>query len=241
MHGSGASKVSLISRAPRAPDPGDGVTVTERTIARNEARDAILETAVSQLAQVGAAGVHPQDICEQLGLSKALVNYHFGNRDGLIAEAIVVGWERYIAHLTASAYEAGPDPVQRLLAWVRGMVSWSRENPGLAAAVNFPHMGTGIPEPIDPALAQRLNCAGARGLETLTTLVAEARRSLAPEGEDDPGSDKLDAALISWVTLGMSVWAAGEHLPTRQLQVAEFLPAAQDHLDGVIVSLLSRP
>ena len=42
-------------------------------------------------------------------MSKALVNYHFGGREGLIAEAMVVGYEGYVALLMQAAEAAGPE------------------------------------------------------------------------------------------------------------------------------------
>ena len=249
-----------------------GERVSTRSVARNEAREAILEAAVDRLASAGPTGVHPQDLCEELGLSKALVNYHFGNRDGLIAEAMVVGYERYVDHLAESAAAAGPDPLDRLVAWVEAQIHWTAANTGLAAALNFPHHAAGVPDPMDPALAQRLHDAGARNLGVLIGLVGEVRAQLRPgragvvpggsrpeavieaavdatrqsaeagrtPNEDELAASAMDAAIIGWTTLGMSVWVSGEHLPTRQLQVREFLPTAQQHFRDLIVAMLSR-
>ena len=215
--------------------------MSERTIARNEARDAILESAVSRLATCGPAGVHPQDICEELGLSKALVNYHFGNRDGLIAEAIALAYERYIDTLISASQEPELDAVGRVTAWIDALIEWARNNPGLAAAVNFPHEAGGIPRPLDQALAQRMQLAAARAFSNLQGLVQDARISLrGPGAEQDPAEVALDTALISWATLGMSVYAAGETLPTRVLPVAEYLPVAQERMRDLMVLLLSR-
>ena len=73
------------------------------TPTRIDARAALLEGALDALSARGPASVHPQGICESLGLSKALVNYHFGNRERLIAEAAVTGYERYVDELAAAA------------------------------------------------------------------------------------------------------------------------------------------
>jgi len=217
--------------------------VSERTIARNEARDAILEAALGRLATCGPAAVHPQDICEELGLSKALVNYHFGNRDGLIAEAIALAYERYIDTLISASQEPDLDPVGRVTAWVDALIEWARLNPGLAAAVNFPHEAGGIPRPLDPPLAQRMQLAASRAFSNLQGLVQDARASLRAPGdtrEQDPTEVALDTALISWATLGMSVYAAVENLPTRVLPVGDYLPLAQHRMRELMVLLLSR-
>ena len=217
--------------------------VTERTIARNEARDAILEAAVTRLATGGPTAVHPQDICEELGLSKALVNYHFGNRDGLIAESIVLAYERYIDTLITASQEPDLDPVGRLTSWIDALIGWARTNPGLSAALNYPHEAAGVPRPMDAPLAQRLQLAASRAFSNLQGLVQDARASLRDPGdvrELDPTEIALDTAIISWATLGMSVYAAGENLPMRVLPVADYLPMAQERMRGLITLLLSR-
>ena len=78
-----------------------------KSIPRNEARSALIESALAHLADRGPANVHPKDICEELELSKALVNYHFGSRERLIAEAAATGYERYVDELAAAAAAAG--------------------------------------------------------------------------------------------------------------------------------------
>ena len=65
-------------------------------IPRFAKRAALVEATLDSLGELGPSGVHPADICEELGLSKALVNYHFGSRDGLVAEAMALGYERCV-------------------------------------------------------------------------------------------------------------------------------------------------
>ena len=117
--------------------------VPERIQRRSSARDQLITAAVEHLSVHGPAGLQPQEICQELGLSKALVNYHFGGREGLIAEAMVVGYERYVEVLMEAADAAGPDQVARLMAWIDRQVEWTTEHRGLAAALDFPDVAFG--------------------------------------------------------------------------------------------------
>jgi AcrR family transcriptional regulator len=222
-----------------APPPGERSTATEPRPPRNAARAALVEAALAHLAVEGPAGVHPHELCRELGVSKALVNYHFGSRDGLIAAAMALGYERYVDSLWAAAQAAGPDPLARLLAWIDAQIEWTVANAGLATALNFPAFAAGAaPEESRPVA--RMELAGVRNFRNLQSLVADAGRSLrgADPAPDDPVGGALDAAVVGWATLGCSVWLAGNHLPTRVLAGAEPVSIAREHLRGTIVRLL---
>ncbi|MEN9644353.1 MAG: hypothetical protein RL238_1022, partial [Actinomycetota bacterium] len=62
---------TTVRRTARIP-----AVVSEGTV--QSARDALVTTAIEHLAKFGPVGVQPQEICAELGISKALVNYHFG-------------------------------------------------------------------------------------------------------------------------------------------------------------------
>lgn len=214
-----------------------------RSIPRNEARNLIVETALAHMGRLGPAHVHPKEICEELGLSKALVNYHFGGRDALIAEAMMVGYERYVDELWFAAESAGVDPVERLIAWVDRLADWTVAHPGLAAALNFPVVAAGAPTGIDESAALRINAAVARNLANLQSLVAEAKRAARGNRDAPPPDDReigLDSAVIGWMAVGHSVREAGNYLSTQHPDRPEGVSAAREHLRNEIVAVLDR-
>ncbi len=210
-----------------------------RTIPRSQARAALVEAALEQLRANGPSGVRPHEICRDLHLSKALVNYHFGSRDGLVAEAMAVGYGRYVETLAIAADAAGPDPLDRLMAWINAQVDWTVANAGLAAALNFSTFyargATGASEPV-----LGMQEAGVRNFATLRSLVRAAGEAVRDDGAAPPDAVTvgLDAAVIGWATLGFSVWLAGNHLPTQELHVESSIQLARDHLRKVVVEML---
>ena len=114
-----------------------------------------------------------------------------------------------------AANPAGTDPLERLMAWFTAQVHWTVANAGLAVALNFPHHAAGLPDPVDPEIQERLSTSGDRNFTNLSVLVAGARAHLRGDEPVDTDGAVADAAVIGWTCLGMSVWFAGDHTPTR--------------------------
>jgi AcrR family transcriptional regulator len=207
------------------------------TIPRHAKRTALVEAALAAMVDVGPFNLRPAEICERLGLSKALVNYHFGSREGLVAEAMAIGYERYVATLEAAVAEAGDDPMDRLMAFYSAQVYWTIDNAGLAAALNFPRDAAGVGTEIDVSVQQRLTDAGASYLSTLLGLVGDARRSLGHD--DDPSTLVSMTAMIGWSCLGASVWFSGGHAPSREIGLRPEPAEAICYARGVIEALLA--
>ena len=75
-------------------------------------REEILSTTVELLDKLGLAATRVADVAEALDVSPALVFYHFGTKDELVAEAFSHAVERDLHRLEKAA--AGDDPVARL-------------------------------------------------------------------------------------------------------------------------------
>ena len=116
-------------RSPRrAPAPGQRQVDADRT------RAALLDAALEEFAAKGFAGTRVRDIAQRAGVSKDLVAYHFGGKDGLYL-AVQQAWldredgfadpaAMPLADLVARyLHDALADPrPMRLLAW-RGLAS----------------------------------------------------------------------------------------------------------------------
>ena len=90
-----------------------GAAVTRRARRSVEVRrEEILSTTVELLDQLGLAATRVADVAEALDVSPALVFYHFGTKDDLVAEAFAHAVERDLHRLEKAA--SGEDPVERL-------------------------------------------------------------------------------------------------------------------------------
>jgi len=75
-------------------------------------REEILSTTVVLLDRLGLAQTRVADVAVALDVSPALVFYHFGTKDDLVAEAFAHAVERDLHRLEKAA--TGGDPVERL-------------------------------------------------------------------------------------------------------------------------------
>jgi AcrR family transcriptional regulator len=75
-------------------------------------REEILSTTVELLDRLGLASTRVADVAVALDVSPALVFYHFGTKDDLVAEAFAHAVERDLRRLDKAA--TGGDPVERL-------------------------------------------------------------------------------------------------------------------------------
>ena len=76
-------------------------------------REEILSTTVELLDRLGLASTRVADVAVALDVSPALVFYHFGTKDDLVAEAFAHAVERDLRRLEKAA-SGSTDPVERL-------------------------------------------------------------------------------------------------------------------------------
>lgn len=122
-------------RRRRAPRPEERIVDAERS------RRALLDAALDEFSAHGFSGARVRDIADRAGVSKDLINYHFGGKDGLYRE-VQRQWlerestfydpdaslaelvDRYLHHVFDD-----PRPM-RLVAW-RGLAAPSDQPPNL--------------------------------------------------------------------------------------------------------------
>lgn len=76
-------------------------------------REEILVATTELLDRVGLAAIRVADVAESLGVSPALVFYHFGTKDALVADAFAHAVDRDLARLDKATVKDA-DPLDRL-------------------------------------------------------------------------------------------------------------------------------
>ena len=96
-------------------------------------RHSLIEAAARVLAARGAAGASVRTICAAAGVSPGLLRHYFDGIDALIADTYRWTGERVTRALAEAVHAAGPDPRERLLAYVTASFRRPIADPDLLA------------------------------------------------------------------------------------------------------------
>lgn len=191
----------------------------------------ILYVTFGEVALAGPSSFNVASVCDRLGITYPMVNHYFGGRDGLLAEAAAMVYERYIDRLRAAAANAPRTPEDRLKAWMMANLAETRELGGWGPILNYPLAAREVTEVITDKFQSSLNRNFEANLSRLSVLVSDVHHDrvsnpdfsapLPPRDESlyDPMMQEL-VPLIAWTIFGMSVWVAGQHAPARQIPEA---------------------
>lgn len=146
-----------MARTPSPSTPrSDGTADAVRSdLGYGDARLAILEATGREIATKGPRGVVLSEICQRLEVSPALVNYHFGGRDGLLAEAVLHEHRKLVLamnELTLAVTSSAEDQFRQRFAY---RFEWTAANPGFEPMLNH----TSVIDPSGDIMNSRLQGA----------------------------------------------------------------------------------
>jgi AcrR family transcriptional regulator len=145
-------------------------------------KDALLDAARALLAERGPAGFTLAEAAKLVGVTAAAPYRHFADRDAVVGELAARGFERFAHHLATAWDEGRPDPFVALGRMGIAYLAFSREEPGLYAAM-FNAVGA-------------TSKAGATSERAFAVLRSAAREILRRRGALDGGAQEL--ALQIW-------------------------------------------
>jgi AcrR family transcriptional regulator len=191
-------------------------------------REKLLYLAIDEIARVGPNDFNSYSICDRINVTYPMVNHYFGGRNGLVAEAALVVYRRYIARLHAGVRAAPTNPDDRFRAWVWGQIRWTVDMRGWGAVLNYPDSCQESSRILRETHGSEMRELFEYNMAVLIRLIADVRSgSAAPWPEDftpefrafaarDPEMMALGAS-IAWSTLGISVWSSGQHVPSSSV------------------------
>jgi AcrR family transcriptional regulator len=195
-------------------------------------RDRLIYLTMREVATVGPASFNTGGVCDTLSISYPMVNYYFGNRDGLIAEAAHVTYVRYVQKLWAAVEAAPRTPIDRLRAYLRAHLRLNVEIRGWGAVLNYPIFSSTIAQILDERFGEEHRRHFELNMARITRLVIDVWEEEVHDFTYDVDSfpretlladqAAVDAtATLSWGTLGVAVWRSGRHSPSRGISELE--------------------
>ena len=111
-------------------------------------REALIRAALELIAQKGAAGFTFADAARFAGVSPAAPYRHFRDRDELMANVALRGFEQFEAALTRAWDDGRPDPFAALDRLGKAYLEFARAQPAYYSAM----FEAGVPHGVDSAL-----------------------------------------------------------------------------------------
>jgi len=96
--------------------------MTEPTRAPGGTRDQLVEATLACLAEGGLAGTTSRAITGRAGANLAAITYHFGSKDALVAEAVLISLRRWIEPVL-TVLRSDEEPEQRTVRAVAALQS----------------------------------------------------------------------------------------------------------------------
>lgn len=215
-------------------------------------RELMLQLAKSEVEQSGT-GFKLQAVVDQAGVTMAMVNHYFGNRDRLLAEAAFLIYEEYISSLWQAVLSAPATPEARLGAWISRQINFQAEKKGWSVIFNYPAAVPGVAQALNEQFGERVHQLFELNIARLTRLVIDVAEAKVTEVDyqigDYPRAELLadreavaKASSIAWSALGASIWAAGEHMPSQSTaEIVKYLDGVTAvHVSNLIASVPRR-
>ncbi|MFE0171283.1 TetR/AcrR family transcriptional regulator [Streptomyces sp. NPDC059002] len=197
---------------------GDGTpTFTEQA-----RRGQLIECTIDLISTKGFPATSLAAIAERAGLSKAAVLYHFSSKDNLTRATLSYVLERFTSYVEEKV-AAAPDPHAAVVAYVRAMVGYQRDNRRHVRVITEMLLddadGTRLKNPGGHDTAGRWN--------TLADLLAAGQRAGALREFDPPTvalaiGGAIDGVIGHWlVHPDLDLDAAADELETFTLYAIE--------------------
>ncbi len=221
-------------------------TKGQEGIRYGEARKALLDAVGAQLAIRGPRAVVLADICEELDLSPALVNYHFGGRDRLLAEAVVHEHAKLVEGMNAATFAVTSSAEDQFRARFRYRFDWTTAHPGIDSMLNYTHVLDPVGEILTQEFEARVSQITISDMGGLSATVAALYHGHPINHEltaDDPLYRPEFADLTAFVALsalGAATFLTGNHPGSASLsaQYPALLASLRDDFTTRVIAHL---
>jgi AcrR family transcriptional regulator len=202
---------------------------------------------VDDVSRVGPSTFNAIAVCDALDVSYSLVNFHFGSRDELIAEATAFVYRRYVDQLWLRVQDAEQTPRERLRAWIAGTAALFGQMGGWGVIINYPTSSLQITKLVDERYGQLMLDLAELNLARLMILVSDVKKQATTEVSYELGNLPREAILadagllelaasVELSTLGLAVWYSGRRLVGEPAAQAPMLDraVAEQHIERII-------
>jgi AcrR family transcriptional regulator len=196
------------------------------TVAEPSTREKMIMLAIQDIQSVGPADFNAMRVCDRLGIKHPMVNYHFGNRDGLLAEATWWAYQEWTRNVRSSIQNAPANAAKRLRAFVEGEVEWAERMGGMYLLLQYPMSSAGAQVMVSEKYQAQMETIFEYHLALLTVIIGDLRSGKVSSVDFDEQTQPtaslllnpsavISAGHVAWMTHGLASWSTGHHISTK--------------------------
>jgi AcrR family transcriptional regulator len=203
------------------------------------------------MIETGPVDFNSGTVCDQLNLKHPMINYYFGSRDGLIAEASIWAYRGWSHKVMTATRNAPKNAEKRLRAYLQACLDWAENMRAVTVLSQYPVLSQAVKSLIDDGYSVELQKDFEYHLVFLATLIMDMRTGKNSDLDFDKTNypknkymltqprELLDAASIAWASHGVMMWRSGSHIPTNNLRKEFTAKLSEDiaiavHVDNII-------
>lgn len=218
-----------------------GLTGTPNT------REKLIALTIEEMVKNGPGAFNAKDVCDRIGAKHALVNYYFGNKEMLIAEASATTYKKHVYQIRDVIKAAPKNPEKRLRAFIDMDIEWHRHMNGWAVLVSYPLLSQTSRELIEDNFGTELKEHFEFLVAMVARMVRDMRTNKVSEIDFEPGNlprqelalhpaVALDAISILYSSHGLNIWVAGTQIGSSKLGTKEISQkiATEHHIQRIL-------
>ncbi len=219
-------------------------------------RERLVIIAAIEIAERGTIDFNAKAVCEIGGVQFSIINYYFGGRDGLLAEAAHWAHEQWVRNVALSLSPTPIDAAKQLRQLCAAELEWNRRWLSLSTFGAYPDASPSVRERFSDGYATRSQRIIEFHLAVLTQVIADgrAKRKTLIEFDVDTVprtrivlqvSALLAAISFEWSVHGLGVWTAGQHIPSQNMEDPSLTSVTADlaiknHISAIIATALKE-
>ena len=216
-------------------------------------RQQLLALTVIRVGEQGPEDFSTNTLSRDLKIAAGTINYHFGSREGLLAEASVLGYRRYVERIWEMVEHDNKSAEKRLRIWLEESIAIQYEMHGWGPIFNFPASTRAVTEIVNKKFTTELEAWSELNMARLLFLIEDVQKNKVRAcpytlGKVPKTKILLNTKLmilgasVGWSNLGVAIWNAGRHLPSKQLTLKSTITRQmmKSHIDNIIALVKSK-
>jgi AcrR family transcriptional regulator len=212
-------------------------------------RQKMMYVTIDDVARIGPVSFNALTMCDEVGVSDGLLNFHFGSRNELLAETLVWVYQRFVNEVAESVGKAKQDPEIKLRAWITAVHQGFVKMGGWGVLVNYPIASREVSYLAEHQHGKEFVDMAELNLALLLHLISDFKKGKVTEfaleaGKipksffmKNPGLTALTVS-VALSTSGMAVWQGGrtEGQAKKEGSIMDKM-VIKTHVDRIIKSI----